>query len=118
MTTTESAPTDIEAQVGALAERLFFGGIAAMEALSIYLGAELGLYATLSEAGPMTAPELARAAGIHPRYAQEWLEQQAVAELIGVAELVAAGVRTAPPDRRRYFLSDAAAAVLVDPTSL
>ena len=49
---------------------------------------------------------------MHPRYTQEWLEQQAVAGLIEVED---AG---APADERRYALSDAHAAVLCDPESL
>ena len=111
MTTTES-PADAEAQVGALVERLFMGGVAAMEALSIYVGAELGLYRLLHEQGPSTSAELATRAGIHERYAREWLEQQSTAELIDVDD------PALPADQRRYSVSDVQAAVLVDETSL
>ena len=55
---------DVEAQVGALVERLFMGGIAALEALSIHLGTRLGLYEILYRQGPSTVGELASAAGI------------------------------------------------------
>jgi 2-polyprenyl-3-methyl-5-hydroxy-6-metoxy-1,4-benzoquinol methylase len=111
MTTTET-PVDAEAQVGALVERLFMGGIAALETLSIHIGNELGLYALLCDAGPSTVAEVAGAAGIHERYAREWLEQQATAELIDVDD------PTRPADQRRYSVNDVQAAVLVDPTSL
>jgi 2-polyprenyl-3-methyl-5-hydroxy-6-metoxy-1,4-benzoquinol methylase len=110
--TTSETPADVEAQVGALVDRLFMGGIAALEALSIHVGSELGLYATLYDAGPSTVAEVARAAGIHERYAQEWLEQQATAGLIDVDDTARAA------DERRYSVSDVQAAVLVDPTSL
>jgi SAM-dependent methyltransferase len=90
----------------ALVERLFGATIGALELFSIYLGAELGLYRTLNERGALTAPGLAEAAGIAPRYAHEWLEQQAVAGLIDVDD---AG---AGPAERRYELPDAHARAL------
>src|SRR6202008_4865271 len=54
------------------------------ELVTVDLGRSLGLYATLS-AGPQTAPALAAATGINARYAREWLEQQAVAGILEVA---------------------------------
>jgi SAM-dependent methyltransferase len=103
---------DAEAQVGALVERLFMGGIGALETLTIYIGTKLGLYTLLNERGPSTASEVAQAAGIHERYAREWLEQQATAQLIEVDD------PTQPADARRYAISPVQAAVLVDETSL
>src|SRR6267143_1191331 len=73
-----------EEQRGALVDRIFHGGIAMLEMLSIYVGERLGLYRTLADGGPATASELARSAGIDERYAREWLEQQAVAGLLEV----------------------------------
>jgi hypothetical protein len=67
-----------EEQRGALVERLFHAGIAVLEMLSIYVGDRLGLYRALAENGPLTTSQLGRSAGIHERYAREWLEQQAV----------------------------------------
>src|SRR5438874_10087962 len=107
MSTTETQE-EAEAQVGALVERLFVGGIAALEALSIHVGTQLGLYQLLHERGPLTAADVARGAGIHERYAREWLEQQAVAELIDVED------PTKPADQRRYVVTDVQGAVLVD----
>src|ERR1700674_6055058 len=73
-----------EAQRGALVERIFHGGIAVLEMLSIYVGDRLGLYRVLAQSGPSTAMQLARSAGIDERYAREWFEQQAVAGLLEV----------------------------------
>jgi 2-polyprenyl-3-methyl-5-hydroxy-6-metoxy-1,4-benzoquinol methylase len=69
-----------------------------LEVFSVYLGQELGLYAALSSGARVTPPELARATGIAPRYAREWLEQQAVAGLLRVEPVAA------PADERRYWL--------------
>jgi SAM-dependent methyltransferase len=91
-----------------LADRLFEGTVAALELYSVYLGTELGLYRVLAEHGPMTYPELGERAGIAPRYAVEWLEQQAVAGLVEVEDAAADA-----PDRR-YHLDPAHRAVLVD----
>ncbi len=66
----------------ALTSRLLHSTIQALEVFSIYLGKELGLYTAMSSGAQVTPPELARAAGIAPRYAREWLEQQAVAGLL------------------------------------
>ena len=82
----------------ALTSRLLYSTIQALEVFSIYLGKELGLYTAMSSGAQVTPPELARAAGIAPRYAREWLEQQAVAGLLRVASI------DAPADERRYWL--------------
>ena len=50
-----------------------------MELANVELGVRLGLYEALAGRGPVTAAELAGRARIAPRYAREWLEQQAVA---------------------------------------
>jgi hypothetical protein len=52
-----------EEQRGALVERLFHGGIAVLEMLSVYVGDRLGLYRVLAKDGPSTATQLARSAG-------------------------------------------------------
>ena len=97
--------------VDELVGRLFIGGVAAFELLTIHLGKELGLYAALAESDGTTAPELAARAGIHPRYAREWLEQQAVAGLVVVDDIELA------PDARAFHLPPAQAAVLLDEQS-
>ena len=96
----------------ALAERLFGAAIGACELLTVYLGDRLGLYRALAESGPLDSGALGEAAGVHERYAREWLEQQAVAGLLEVED---AG---AEPGERRYRLSPAHAEVLLDRDSL
>jgi 2-polyprenyl-3-methyl-5-hydroxy-6-metoxy-1,4-benzoquinol methylase len=96
----------------ALAGRLFEATLGAFDLLAIHLGDELGLYRALADRGPLTARELAAAAGIAPRYAREWLEHQAVASILEVDDPAAA------PDERRYTLPAGHDEVLVDPASL
>jgi 2-polyprenyl-3-methyl-5-hydroxy-6-metoxy-1,4-benzoquinol methylase len=91
----------------ALTSRLLQSTIHALELYGIYLGKELGLYATLASRGPLTPVELARETGIARRYAREWLEQQAVAGLLVVEY---GSVRA---DERRYRLPDEHVNVLV-----
>src|SRR6266545_7740632 len=68
----------------ALVERLFMNAIGAFDLFSVYVGDVLGLYRILGQKGPLTSAELADAAGVHERYAREWLEQQAASELLEV----------------------------------
>jgi 2-polyprenyl-3-methyl-5-hydroxy-6-metoxy-1,4-benzoquinol methylase len=103
---------EIEKQVEELVGRLFLGGVAAFELLTIHLGAELGLYAALASRGGTTAPELATAANIDPRYAREWLEQQAAAGLVDVDDVESA------PETRIFRLPVAHAEVLLNEESL
>jgi len=68
----------------ALVGRLFMNAVGAFDLFSVYLGDVLGLYRVLAEKGPLTSAELADAAGVHERYAREWLEHQAATELLEV----------------------------------
>jgi 2-polyprenyl-3-methyl-5-hydroxy-6-metoxy-1,4-benzoquinol methylase len=101
-----------EARRDELAGRLFGAVLASLETQAVYIGDRLGLYRALADGGPATAPELAERAGINPRYAREWLEQQAVAGLLDVDEV------TAGPDERRFTLPVGHRAVLIEPESL
>ena len=74
--------TSAEARRDALVERLFGSTLAAMDLLCVYVGDQLGLYRALADNGASTSTELASAAGIHERYAREWLEQQAMAGVL------------------------------------
>jgi ubiquinone/menaquinone biosynthesis C-methylase UbiE len=94
-----------------LVERLFAAGLGMAEVLTVYLGDTLGLYRALRDRGAMTAPELAKEAGILPRYAREWLEQQAAAGIVTVDDPSAA------PDERRYELPEGHVEPLLDPES-
>ena len=100
MTTIEDTVPATDEEVGALAGRLFESGLATMELLTVYLGLRLGLYAALADGGPATAGQLAERAGIHERYATEWLEQQTVAGLLECAD------RTVASDQRTYRLPE------------
>ena len=89
------------AEAAELGDRLIGAAIGALELQSIYVGRRLGLYERLRS--PRSVEELAEAAGIHPRYAREWLEQQAVAGLVSA------------DDDGRFFLDDAQQSVLAEP---
>jgi len=91
--------------------RLYESALNTMEICCVYLGDRLGLYRALRSGLPTTAAELAAASGIDPRYAREWLEQQAVT---GILEADGA----ADPEARRYSLPAEHAEVLLDPDSL
>jgi hypothetical protein len=60
--------TSATSSADALAERLFGATLGALELFSVYLGVELGLYEALADRGPLRQGELARRAGIVPRY--------------------------------------------------
>ncbi len=92
-----------------LADKLFQGLLGSLETLTVYVGVRCGLYRTLTDRGPLSSRELAEAAHLHPRYAREWLEQQAVAGILH-AEPDADGD---DPYTRRFSLPDAHARVLV-----
>lgn len=94
-----------------LDERILGAAIGAMELLSIHLGERLGLYDAIRTNGSVTVAELATLAEIHPRYAQEWLEQQAVAGFLVVDDAEAAA------DERRFRIPAEHLGVLTDPTA-
>jgi SAM-dependent methyltransferase len=95
-----------------LADRLFSSLLGALDVLTIHVGDQLGLYDLLHRRGPLTADEVAEHAGIDPRYAREWLEQQTVASLIATDDA------SASADDRRYHLTAEQASVLCDRDSL
>jgi 2-polyprenyl-3-methyl-5-hydroxy-6-metoxy-1,4-benzoquinol methylase len=103
-----SAPAAVERR-DALAERLFLNAVGAFDLFSVYLGDRLGLYRVLADYGAMTPAELASAAGIHERYAREWLEHQAASELLNVE---------AGGEERRFSLPAGHDEVLLDASSL
>lgn len=121
--TLTSAPNSAPAAPGAtapagpsadeFAERVVDAALGWIESMSIHLGTQLGWYDALVAEGPLTAPELARSTSTAPRYAREWLEQQAAS---GILEVV--GAVDVPADARRYALPAGPAEVLADRSSL
>jgi predicted O-methyltransferase YrrM len=105
--TATTAPS-ITSDADTFAEHLFGAANHALEIMCAYIGDRLGWYRAL--AGSSATPdELAERTGTHPRYAREWLEQQAVTGWVDVSE---------DGDERRFHLSPAAAEVLTDEHSL
>jgi 2-polyprenyl-3-methyl-5-hydroxy-6-metoxy-1,4-benzoquinol methylase len=102
--------THAEERRDALVERLFGATIGAFDVCGVYIGDRLGLYRALAECGPASAAELAGAAGIHERYAREWLEQQAASAILDVID--------AEDGARRFVLPAGHAEALLDEESL
>ena len=75
-----------EARRDALVERLFGAAVRKFDLCGVYIGDRLGLYRALAERGPVSATELASAAGIKERYALEWLEQQAASAILDLVD--------------------------------
>jgi 2-polyprenyl-3-methyl-5-hydroxy-6-metoxy-1,4-benzoquinol methylase len=101
-----------QARVEEFSGRLFMAGLAAMELAAIDVGVRLGLYTRLLDTSWATPAELAKATGIHARYAREWVEQQAAAGILEVDDA------SKPPEERRYSLPPAHAHVLLEDTSM
>lgn len=105
--TATSAPTTDE-----LAERIFGALLGTVDILSVFLGDRLGWYRSLVSDGPATPLQLADRTSTHPRYAREWLEQQAVTGLLDLDH------PDGDPDARVYSIPTATAEVMTDQTSL
>jgi SAM-dependent methyltransferase len=108
-TATEPVSVDVQTDGEAMSERFFAGALATLELATIHLGLRLGLYQAMHDLGPVTAAQLAGHLDGDERYVREWLEQQAMAELLACHDDVA------PPEHRLYELPDVMAAVLLDP---
>jgi SAM-dependent methyltransferase len=112
MTTGQDAADQVTERRDALVGRIFQSVLGAIDLFNIYLGDRLGLYRALADGGPSTSAELAARAGIHERYAREWLEQQAVGSLLGVDDA------NKDAAERRYSLPAGHDEVLLDQDSL
>ena len=95
------------------AERVLAASIGWAETMAIYVGDRLGWYRSLAEAGPSTAVELATRTNTSPRYAREWLEQQAVNGTL-MLERAASGLAS----ENRYSIAHGPAEVLTTESSL
>jgi 2-polyprenyl-3-methyl-5-hydroxy-6-metoxy-1,4-benzoquinol methylase len=107
-TTSETITRGPDKTADELVGRLFEATLGMMDVMSVYVGDRLGLYRALRDGGASTPVELATRAGIDPRYAREWLEQQAVTGFLEVDDVGAA------QDQRRYTLPDAYKDALLD----
>lgn len=105
-----SPEEDAATRVGEFAERIVGLLSPATDLFTIELGRRFGLYRALHERGDMTADALAAASGIAPRYAREWLEQQAAAGYLAVDRPDATAVE------RRFSIPGHHVPVLVDET--
>ena len=101
-----STPTTTTATAEEFAERLFAASLSLIDVLAVFMGDRLGWYAALASGGPATPAELVARAGGSERYAREWLEQQAGAQILTVS------------DDGRFALPEGAAEVLTDGQSL
>ena len=104
MTSEPMREIDTRAASQALVERIVASTIGLFDLASVHLGDRLGLYRALHTHGPATSRELAERTGTDERYIREWLEHQAVTDILAV---------TGGPDGRRYALPPGHAAALV-----
>ncbi|WP_192583728.1 class I SAM-dependent methyltransferase [Streptomyces albicerus] len=100
-TTTDETAESAEAQVEEFLGRFLTDFAGAASTSMTVLGDRLGLYQAMTGAGPLSAADLAKTTGLHPRLVTEWLAVQTVSEY--VVHDSAAGT---------YELPDAHAAVL------
>ncbi len=96
----------------ALADRLFRNATGTLELYAVYLGERLGLYRALAGGEAVTSTELAARTGVAERYVREWLEHQAVTELVEVDDPRADALA------RRYRLPAEHVPVLTDEDDL
>lgn len=55
----------------------------AMLCFGVWLGDELGLYRAMADADELSADDIAKAVGCHPRLVREWLDSQVAGGLVG-----------------------------------
>ncbi|WP_224447589.1 class I SAM-dependent methyltransferase [Haloprofundus salilacus] len=104
-TRTEADPIDEQKLNELVGTSLVDLGAAVHAALAV-IGDELGLYAALDDAGPVTSAELAAETDTAERYVREWLRSQA-----------AGGYVSYDPETDRYRLTPEQAYVLADEES-
>jgi 2-polyprenyl-3-methyl-5-hydroxy-6-metoxy-1,4-benzoquinol methylase len=107
---TDRTPSD--RAIEGFADKVFTDLLGSLSTYATAIGVTLGWYDALADADSMDPNELAAATGTDRRYAQEWLEQQAVSGYLSVVDA------DAPPTTRRFSISPEAAEVLTDRASL
>ncbi|GII54228.1 SAM-dependent methyltransferase [Planotetraspora thailandica] len=93
-------------RVSQFMERVASDSAAALAGLCTSLGARLGLYTAMAEAGPLTSEQLAERTGLVERYVREWLASQVAGQYVHY-----------DAETRTYSLPDEHAAVLADATA-
>ncbi|MEA2311354.1 MAG: hypothetical protein QOE28_1322, partial [Solirubrobacteraceae bacterium] len=83
---------------------------ATLNAALVVMGDKLGLYRALAGAGPLTAVELARRAGVSERYVREWLNAQAAGGYVEYDP--GGGTYTLPPEQAIALTDDQSPAYL------
>jgi SAM-dependent methyltransferase len=84
---------------------------AAMSALMINIGDQLGLYKAMDAAGPLTSEELAEVTGTHERYVREWLSNQAASGYVAYDPITRRF--TLPPEQAMAFANEDSPACLL-----
>lgn len=114
-TTLQDTPdrTAVNASAEEFAQRVVDATLATADLFAIFVGDRLGWYRSLQFDGPATADELAARTSTSPRYAREWLEQQAVSGILQLGQ----GADGCDP-RPRFILPPGAAEALTDERSL
>ncbi len=107
---TTLAETSADA-TAAFEDRLMKATLGWFDLMAAHLGSQLGWDAALSDSDGLTADELAARTRTDPRYAREWMEQQAASGF-----LLAEGGEDAAS--RRFRLAPGVAEVLLDHSSL
>jgi 2-polyprenyl-3-methyl-5-hydroxy-6-metoxy-1,4-benzoquinol methylase len=103
----QESPINTLEEAEAFVERVFGSVVGLFDLAAVHIGDRLGLYRALHAGGPSTSVELAEATGTDERYVREWLEQQAVTDI-----LVVRGDAT-DASERRYELPAGHAEALV-----
>ena len=95
-----------------IADRVVEMAVASMESASVTIGARLGWWAAIADAGEagIDANTLAKRSATHPRYVREWLEAMGAGGWLVVTADPGAGA----PDDRRFTLASGVRDVLVD----
>ncbi|WP_277552435.1 class I SAM-dependent methyltransferase [Halobaculum limi] len=106
MTTETQADPINEQKLKELVETSLVDLGATVHAALAVVGDELGLYAALDDAGPLTSAELAEQTDTTERYVREWLRAQAAGKYV-----------TYDPETDRYSLSPEQAYILSDKES-
>lgn len=100
-----------EERIEGFADTMFGNALGTLELVIASMGRELGCYAALRGEAGLTSDELAERCRMDARYAREWLEHQAVAGVLTVAD---DPIDDPTGDTRRFALPEEHAVALLD----